>query len=47
MFGIFFKDKDTSKYSNALAQGLDAVRGNSQWLARDKDDVAQWLKNNV
>ena len=44
---IFFKDKDTSKYSNALAQGLDAVRGNSQWLARDKDDVAQWLKNNV
>ncbi|TIC23268.1 hypothetical protein E3Q12_02146 [Wallemia mellicola] len=37
----FFKDKDTSKYSSSLNQGLDAVKGNAQWLARDKADVEQ------
>ena len=43
----FFKHRDTSKYSSSLNQGLDAVKGNSQWLARDKGDVEQWLEKNI
>lgn len=36
----------TNDYVQSLKQGLDAVRAKSAWLARDKDDVADWLKSN-
>ncbi|KAE8270416.1 hypothetical protein A4X09_0g1910 [Tilletia walkeri] len=41
----FFKDKETSKYSMGLQQGLDSIRSNSRWLQRDSDDVAEWLRS--
>ncbi|PLW07667.1 hypothetical protein PCASD_21723 [Puccinia coronata f. sp. avenae] len=40
----FFKDKDTSIYQSALAQGLDTVKSNASWLTRDKENIIQWLK---
>ncbi|ROV99956.1 hypothetical protein VMCG_06258 [Cytospora schulzeri] len=42
----FFEDKNKSGYDQALAQSLDGVRSKISWLARDKDDVAAWLKEN-
>ncbi|KAE8234742.1 hypothetical protein CF326_g220 [Tilletia indica] len=41
----FFKDKETSKYSMGLQQGLDSIRSNSRWLQRDSEDVAEWLRS--
>ncbi|KAE8260863.1 hypothetical protein A4X13_0g94 [Tilletia indica] len=40
----FFKDKETSKFSMGLQQGLDSIRSNSRWLQRDSEDVAEWLR---
>ncbi|KAI9606987.1 hypothetical protein KEM48_001678 [Puccinia striiformis f. sp. tritici PST-130] len=40
----FFKDKDTSIYQSALAQGLDTVKSNASWLSRDKQIIIDWLK---
>ncbi|KAK0538067.1 Aminopeptidase 2 mitochondrial [Tilletia horrida] len=40
----FFKEKETSKYSMGLQQGLDSIRTNSRWLKCDAADVAGWLK---
>lgn len=40
----FFADKNNSKYASSLKQALDAVRANALWVARDADDVKQWLK---
>ena len=42
----FFRGRNTSKYSMALAQGLDAIRSQARWLARDSADVAEWLAAN-
>ncbi|WFD34664.1 Aminopeptidase 2 mitochondrial [Malassezia cuniculi] len=42
----FFRERNTSKYSMALAQGLDAIRSQARWLARDTDDVIEWLRAN-
>ncbi|KAL9714866.1 Aminopeptidase 2 mitochondrial [Leucoagaricus gongylophorus] len=40
----FFKDKDTSKYSLALAQSLDSIRARTQWLKRSTGDLEGWLE---
>ena len=42
----FFRERNTSKYSMALAQGLDSIRSQARWLARDTDDVTTWLRTN-
>ncbi|OAV91168.1 hypothetical protein PTTG_04695 [Puccinia triticina 1-1 BBBD Race 1] len=41
----FFKDKDTSNYQSALAQGLDTVKSKAAWLSRDKQNIIDWLKS--
>ncbi|KAF8162999.1 leucyl aminopeptidase [Crassisporium funariophilum] len=40
----FFKDKDTSKYNQALAQTLDTIRARSAYVERATDDIVDWLK---
>lgn len=42
----FFKDKNTNGYDQSLAQSFDSVRSKIAWLARDRGDVAKWLKEN-
>ncbi|KAK4703907.1 hypothetical protein P7C70_g2308, partial [Phenoliferia sp. Uapishka_3] len=42
----FFKEKDTSAYSQPLSQGLDSVRSKASWLSKDAEDVKAWLKEN-
>lgn len=42
----FFAKQDTKDYNQALQQGLDAVRAKTAWLARDKEDVESWMKEN-
>lgn len=42
----FFADKERSGYEQAYAQGLDLVLSNAEWLERDTEDVAEWLKTN-
>lgn len=39
----FYKKVDTSRFSMALSQGLDASRANAAWLERDAEDVKAWL----
>lgn len=41
----FFKDKDTKGYDKSLAQSLEVIKGNANWVARDGNDVKQWLKS--
>ncbi|KAF4447296.1 aminopeptidase [Fusarium albosuccineum] len=42
----FFGEKGTKGFDLELAQSLDAIKAKQNWLARDKDDVKQWLKDN-
>ena len=42
----FFKDKDTKGFDRALAQSLDTIAAKASWVARDKDEVENWLKVN-
>lgn len=42
----FFKDKDVRKFRLAVSQTFDSIQANADWLARDKEDVSQWLKDN-
>ncbi|KAJ7748797.1 leucyl aminopeptidase [Mycena maculata] len=39
----FFKDKDTSRYSMALAQALETIRARIAYIGRTKDDLSAWL----
>lgn len=39
----FFHDKDTSQYSQSLAQSLESIQAQRRWLQRDAEDVQQWL----
>lgn len=41
----FFAERNTSKFSMSLAQGLDSVRAQAQWLQRDAADVESWLRS--
>ncbi|SCV72291.1 BQ2448_4985 [Microbotryum intermedium] len=40
------KGVDSSSWSQGLGQGLDRVRSNAKWLARDAQDVEAWLREN-
>jgi aminopeptidase 2 len=42
----FFESKNKSGYDQSLAQSRDAIRSKVSWLARDRDDVAAWVKAN-
>jgi len=42
----FFKEKDTSKFAQLIAQGLDAIRSKATWLERSRDEVRKWLETN-
>ncbi|KAJ7242384.1 ERAP1-like C-terminal domain-containing protein [Mycena haematopus] len=39
----FFKDKDTTRYSMALARALENIRARIAYLERSHDDLADWL----
>ncbi|CAK5277482.1 unnamed protein product [Mycena citricolor] len=39
----FFKDKDTSKYSMAIAQSLETIRTRIQYIERSSADLTEWL----
>ncbi|KAJ6558360.1 peptidase family M1-domain-containing protein [Mycena capillaripes] len=39
----FFKDKDTSRYSMALAQALETIRDRIAYIERSRDDLSDWL----
>ncbi|KAI0811123.1 leucyl aminopeptidase [Irpex lacteus] len=41
----FFKDKDVSKYSMELQQGLDGIHTRSEWIKRSTSDLQQWLES--
>jgi len=40
----FFKDKDTGKYNQALAQVLDGISSKAAFIERSTSDVATWLE---
>ncbi|KAJ7109179.1 peptidase family M1-domain-containing protein [Mycena epipterygia] len=40
----FFKDKDTAKYSMALAQTLETIQTRIAYIERSSDDLIQWLE---
>ncbi|TFY80729.1 hypothetical protein EWM64_g3287 [Hericium alpestre] len=41
----YFKDKDTAKYDQALAQGIDSIKAKVSWIERSTDDISEWLEN--
>lgn len=42
----FFSEKGTKGFDLELAQSLDTIKAKQSWLARDKEDVQQWLVEN-
>lgn len=42
----FFEDKNTNGFDKSLAQSLDSIRSKAAWVARDREDVAAWVKEN-
>ncbi|KAF7361545.1 Aminopeptidase 1 [Mycena sanguinolenta] len=40
----FFKGKDTTRYSMALAQALETIRTRIAYIERSRDDLSSWLK---
>ncbi|CAG7562111.1 unnamed protein product [Fusarium equiseti] len=42
----FFEEKGNKGFELELAQSLDAMKAKQNWLARDKEDVKQWLVQN-
>ncbi|RGP77469.1 aminopeptidase [Fusarium longipes] len=42
----FFEQKGSKGFELELAQSLDAMKAKQNWLARDKEDVKQWLIQN-
>jgi len=41
----FFESKSTKGFDQSLAQSCDSIRAKSAWLARDRDDVKQWVES--
>ncbi|KAF7328714.1 Aminopeptidase 1 [Mycena venus] len=39
----FFKNKDTTRYSMALAQSLETIRARITYIERSRDDLSDWL----
>ncbi|KAI1317204.1 Aminopeptidase 2 mitochondrial [Mortierella claussenii] len=39
----FFEGKKVDDISRPIAQSLEVIRSNAKWVARDADDVRQWL----
>ncbi|CAG1976831.1 unnamed protein product [Fusarium graminearum] len=42
----FFEQKGSKGFELELAQSLDSMKARQNWLARDKEDVKQWLIQN-
>ena len=42
----FFKRKSTKGFDKTLAQSMEAVEAKSNWVARDRTDVEDWLADN-
>lgn len=42
----FFSEKSTKGFEMGLAQSLESIQAKAAWLARDRADVASWLKEN-
>lgn len=42
----FFAEKGSKGFDLELAQSFDAIKAKQKWLARDKEDVKQWLIEN-
>jgi len=42
----FFADRSTKGFAMALAQSLDSIQAKSNWLGRDREDVARWIREN-
>lgn len=42
----FFADRSTKGFAMGLAQSLDSIQAKSNWLGRDREDVAAWIKEN-
>jgi len=42
----FFQNKDQKGFDRSLQQSLDSIRAKANWLRRDGEDVAGWLKAN-
>ncbi|KAH9043934.1 leucyl aminopeptidase [Lactarius pseudohatsudake] len=40
----FFKDKDTGKYNQALAQALDGISAKAAFIERSTSDIVTWLE---
>ncbi|KAI9451359.1 leucyl aminopeptidase [Lactarius psammicola] len=40
----FFKDKDTRKYNQALAQALDGISAKAAFIERSTPDIVTWLE---
>jgi len=40
----FFKDKDTGKYNQALAQALDGISAKAAFIKRSSADMVTWLE---
>ncbi|KJA14359.1 hypothetical protein HYPSUDRAFT_80850 [Hypholoma sublateritium FD-334 SS-4] len=43
----YFKVKDTSKYSHALAQSLDGIKARSAYVERATADILDWFHKNI
>ncbi len=42
----FFAARSTKGFAMGLAQSLDTIQAKANWIARDNEDVAKWVKEN-
>jgi aminopeptidase 2 len=42
----FFLKKSNKGFEMCLAQSLESIQGRAAWLARDREDVEDWVKEN-
>ncbi|KAG0265873.1 Aminopeptidase 2 mitochondrial [Actinomortierella ambigua] len=41
----FFKERNATDVTRPVAQSVETVRSNAKWVARDTEDVRQWLSS--
>ena len=41
----FFEGKNANDISRPIAQSLEVIRSNAKWVARDTEDVREWLSS--
>jgi hypothetical protein len=43
----FFRTRETAAIERSIAQSVEKINSNAQWLSRNRQPVIEWLSHNV